>query len=92
MKSPEQHLPKAVEMTREQAHERLRQIDAALFALTESLNRIPAKFQESTHGDDDATESESAQQELAFVRNQIEELRHESAEITERLSTLQKAA
>ena len=84
--------PSTTEMTIEQIQERLAQIDQAHFALTESLNRAPAEFQESSHPDDDATEGESVEQKLGAIRSQIQELEHERDQLHAQLARLKDIA
>jgi chromosome segregation ATPase len=79
-------------LTKEQLVARLAEIDKAHFGLTESLDRAPAEFQESTSGDDDATESEPLNQRLAEIRRELEALEAERGTLQTQLATLEKAA
>jgi hypothetical protein len=56
------------------------------------LDRAPAEFQESTSGDDDATESEPLNQRLAEIRRELEALEAERGTLQTQLATLEKAA
>jgi hypothetical protein len=85
-----EQIPQTQELTAEQIHERLGQIDKAIFALTGSLDGAPAEFQESSQGDDDAVESESTEQKLARIRSQIEALGRERDELHARLEAFEK--
>ena len=87
-----EHAPKSPERTPEQIRERLAQIDKRHFELTEGLNLVPAPFQESTQGDDDATEAEPTGQAYDNVAEELRRLDQEGHDLRAKLIELEKAA
>jgi hypothetical protein len=67
--------------TRKELLERIGQIDKAIIAAEDGLDRVPADYEESKSGDDNATESQGTQQALGGVSQELEELRREKAEL-----------
>ena len=79
------------EMSLQELKARLVAVNDEIFRLTSGLDRIPAPFQESTQGDDDAVESESVQQAVGGTQERVANLRREMMEIETRLSHLKSA-
>lgn len=85
-------MPISPEKSAQEIQDRLAQIDKEHFQLTENLNRVSAPFQESTQGDQDAIESQFADNAFGDVRQQIEKLERERDELHIQLEQLKKAA
>jgi len=71
----------APEMTPEQIRTRLRQVNDQIILLTSNINQIPAPFEESPQGDDNAVESEGSQQAFGNVQQRLADLRREMMEL-----------
>jgi hypothetical protein len=82
--------PSISDMTRDALVERIGQIDKAIIAAEDSIDRVPTAFEESTSGDDNATESEGTQQALGGVGMELEQLRLEKAALQAELDTRDK--
>jgi archaellum component FlaC len=57
--------------------QRIADIDAKIIELEERLTTLPAEFEESTSGDDNAIEGELETQALGSIAQQIQALRAE---------------
>ena len=78
--------------TKEEIRTRLSEIDRQLFGLSENLSRVPAEFEESGSGDDNATEAQPAEQRFGQIRDEREQLQAEAAELRRQLTELEQAA
>lgn len=75
-------------LSREALAERIAQIDKAIIAAQDGLDRIPADYEESPSGDDNATESQGTTQALGGISQELDELRREKAELQAQLDSL----
>lgn len=78
--------PQAPEMTPEQIHARIAQIDQEIIAAEGKIRLVPGESQESTQGDDDAVEGEFNEQEFGQLGLDIQDLRREKALLQEKLT------
>lgn len=80
------------EMSPEQLRSRLHEINQEITGLTSGINAIPAAFEESGQGDDNAVESESTQQAFGLTQERLAHLRRELLKVEERITKTEKKA
>lgn len=76
------------EISSEEIRSRIAQIDAAIIASINGLNKVPAENELGTSIDDDGLEGEANEIAYGLRQNEIEELRREKAELEKMLEEI----